>query len=44
MGLRAAAVITNIGAPLSHAAFVDRKLGISAVVGCGDASMRLKTN
>ena len=40
---RAAAVITDIGAPLSHAAIVARELGIPAVVGCGDATMRLKT-
>ncbi len=41
--LRAAAVITNVGAPLSHAAIVARELGIPAVVGCGDATMRLRT-
>jgi pyruvate,water dikinase len=40
---RAAAVITDIGAPLSHAAIVARELGIPAVVGCGNATMRLKT-
>jgi phosphohistidine swiveling domain-containing protein len=40
---RAAGVITDIGAPLSHAAIVARELGIPAVVGCGDATMRLKT-
>jgi phosphohistidine swiveling domain-containing protein len=40
---RAAAVVTNIGAALSHAAIVARELGIPAVVGCGDATMRLKT-
>jgi pyruvate,water dikinase len=40
---RAAGVITDVGAPLSHAAIVARELGIPAVVGCGDASMRLKT-
>jgi phosphohistidine swiveling domain-containing protein/GNAT superfamily N-acetyltransferase len=39
---RAAAVITDIGALLSHAAIVARKLGIPAVVGCGDATIRLK--
>lgn len=41
--LRAAAVITDVGAPLSHAAIVARELGIPAVVGCGDATMRLRT-
>ena len=40
---RAAAVITDVGAPLSHAAIVARELGIPAVVGCGDATMRLNT-
>lgn len=35
---RAAAVVTNVGAPLSHAAIVARELGIPAVVGCGDAT------
>ena len=40
---RLAAVVTDIGAPLSHAAIVARELGIPAVVGCGDATMRLKT-
>jgi len=40
---RALAVITDIGAPLSHAAIVARELGIPAVVGCGDATMRIKT-
>lgn len=40
---RAAAIITDLGAPLSHAAIVARELGIPAVVGCGDATMRLKT-
>jgi pyruvate,water dikinase len=39
----AAAVITDIGASLSHAAIVARELGIPAVVGCGDATTRLKT-
>jgi len=40
---RAAAVITDIGGSLSHAAIVARELGIPAVVGCGDATIRLKT-
>jgi phosphohistidine swiveling domain-containing protein len=40
---RTAAIITDVGAPLSHAAIVARELGIPAVVGCGDATMRLKT-
>jgi phosphoenolpyruvate synthase/pyruvate phosphate dikinase len=40
---RAAAVVTDVGAPLSHAAIVARELGVPAVVGCGNATMRLKT-
>jgi pyruvate,water dikinase len=40
---RAAAIITDVGAPLSHAAIVARELGIPAVVGTGDATMRLHT-
>ena len=40
---RAAAIVTDVGAPLSHAAIVARELGIPAVVGCNDATMRLKT-
>lgn len=40
---RAAAIVADLGAPLSHAAIVARELGIPAVVGCGDATMRLKT-
>lgn len=40
---RAAAVVTDVGAPLSHAAIVARELGIPAVVGCGNATTRLST-
>ena len=40
---RAGAIVTDIGAPLSHAAIVARELGIPAVVNCGDATMRLRT-
>lgn len=40
---KAAAIITDVGAPLSHAAIVARELGIPAVVGCGNATLRLKT-
>ena len=35
--------MTDVGAMLSHAAIVARELGIPAVVGCGDATTRLKT-
>jgi phosphohistidine swiveling domain-containing protein len=40
---RAGAVVTDVGAPLSHAAIVARELGLPAVVGCGNATMRLRT-
>lgn len=40
---RTAAIVTDVGAPLSHAAIVARELGIPAVVGCGNATMRLNT-
>jgi phosphohistidine swiveling domain-containing protein len=40
---RAVAIVTDVGAPLSHAAIVARELGIPAVVGCGDATLRLQT-
>ncbi len=40
---RCKAIITDVGAPLSHAAIVARELGIPAVVGCGNATIRLKT-
>ena len=40
---RVSAIITDIGAPLSHAAIVARELGIPAVLGCGTATTRLKT-
>ncbi len=40
---KAGAVITDVGAPLSHAAIVARELGIPAVVGTGNATARLQT-
>jgi pyruvate,water dikinase len=40
---KVAAIVTDIGAPLSHAAIVARELGIPAVVNCGDATTRLRT-
>jgi phosphohistidine swiveling domain-containing protein len=40
---RAAAVVTDVGAPLSHAAIVARELGIPAVVGCGNATARIRS-
>jgi phosphohistidine swiveling domain-containing protein len=39
----AKAIVTDVGAALSHAAIVARELGIPAVVNCGDATMRLRT-
>lgn len=38
-----AALVTDVGAPLSHAVIVARELGIPAVVNCGSASQSLKT-
>jgi phosphoenolpyruvate-protein kinase (PTS system EI component) len=35
--------VTDVGAPLSHAAIVARELGVPAVVGCGNATMRVHT-
>lgn len=40
---KAAAIVTDIGAPLSHAVIVARELGIPAVVSCQNASGVLKT-
>ncbi len=40
---RLAGIVTDVGAPLSHAAIVAREMGIPAVVGCGNATMLLKT-
>lgn len=37
------AIVTDIGAPLSHAAIVAREFGIPAVVGCRNATTVLKT-
>ncbi|MGI8739383.1 MAG: phosphoenolpyruvate synthase [Gammaproteobacteria bacterium] len=39
---RAAAIVTDRGGRTCHAAIIARELGIPAVVGCGDASRRLK--
>jgi pyruvate, water dikinase len=39
---RASAIITNRGGRTCHAAIIARELGIPAVVGCGDATERLK--
>lgn len=37
------AIVTDIGAPLSHAAIVARELGIPAVVGCGNATTVIRS-
>jgi pyruvate, water dikinase len=39
---RASAIITNRGGRTCHAAIIARELGIPAVVGCGDATEKLK--
>ncbi len=39
---RAAAIVTNRGGRTCHAAIIARELGIPAVVGCGDATARIK--
>src|SRR6266404_1087547 len=38
----AAAIITNRGGRTCHAAIIARELGIPAVVGCGDATQRIR--
>ncbi|HEX6128604.1 MAG TPA: PEP/pyruvate-binding domain-containing protein [Candidatus Limnocylindria bacterium] len=40
---RAAAVVTDVGSAAAHASIVAREYGIPAVVGCGDATARLRT-
>lgn len=40
----AAAIVTNRGGRTCHAAIVARELGIPAVVGCGDATEKIKNN
>jgi pyruvate,water dikinase len=39
---RAAAIVTNRGGRTCHAAIIARELGIPAVVGCGDATSKLR--
>jgi len=39
---RAAAIITNKGGRTSHASIVARELGVPAIVGCGDATSKIK--
>jgi rifampicin phosphotransferase len=40
---RAAAVVTDVGSAAAHASVIAREYGIPAVVGCGDATARLRT-
>ena len=40
---KVSAIVTDIGAPLSHAAIVAREFGIPAVVGCRNATTVLNT-
>ena len=39
---KAIAVVTDVGSPAAHASIIAREYGIPAVVGCGDATARLK--
>ncbi|MDE3140372.1 MAG: phosphoenolpyruvate synthase [Pseudomonadota bacterium] len=39
---KAAAIVTNRGGRTCHAAIIARELGIPAVVGCGDATLRVQ--
>jgi pyruvate,water dikinase len=41
--LKAAAVVTDVGSAAAHASIIAREFGIPAVVGCGDATVRLRT-
>ncbi len=40
---KASAIVTDAGGRTSHAAIVSRELGIPAIVGCGDATLTIKT-
>jgi pyruvate,water dikinase len=40
---RAVAVVTDVGSAAAHASVIAREYGIPAVVGCGDATARLRT-
>ena len=39
---KASAIVPNRGGRTCHAAIIARELGIPAVVGCGDATERMK--
>jgi pyruvate,water dikinase len=36
-------VVTDVGSGAAHASIIAREYGIPAVVGCGDATARLRT-
>jgi rifampicin phosphotransferase len=40
---KAAGVVTDVGSAAAHASIIAREYGIPAVVGCGDATARLRT-
>ncbi len=40
---RAAGVVTDVGSAAAHASIIAREYGIPAIVGCGDATARLRT-
>ncbi len=40
---RAAAIVTDVGGPLSHGSIVAREYGIPAVLGTADATRRIRT-
>ncbi len=40
---KASAIVTNRGGRTCHAAIIAREMGIPAVVGCGDATSKIKT-
>jgi rifampicin phosphotransferase len=40
---RAAGIVTDVGSAAAHASIIAREYGIPAVVGCGDATARLRT-
>jgi pyruvate,water dikinase len=40
---RAAAIVTDVGGPLSHGSIVAREYGIPAVLGTGVATQRIRT-
>ncbi len=41
---KAAAIVTNRGGRTCHAAIIARELGVPAIVGCGDATEKIKDN